>query len=240
MGRAVVVGSLIAVAQLGCFAELGAAYYPSVSQQLEMGTDEEITSSGTQVTGKVGFYFDIPIRPANTAVGIGWSPAPMGNEGVSPSEKGGSSFSTKTNEFRLDISAPIMLGESFRPRLTALYSRVSDADVEFNDESDGSSSASGSFWFVGPTMAHYAKYGTLALTVGVARHSCEVTAKHSGYRMSSSGTGIGARLFFTWWPGGTVKFSGEPSRSSAIGSTAGCHYVPNCTGGSCRDVWTCE
>src|SRR4051812_37376566 len=140
----------------GCYAELGAAYLPSVKQTVTDPIAMTETTSKTHGWGvdfKLGFYLDIPIRPARTAIGIGYSPDSFGGDPVLPSDAP-AKVTPKGTSLRGDIALPfipIRSAPDVLVRLTAIRTKFSAVGVKMapDDNYENMEHASGTGWFIG-------------------------------------------------------------------------------------------
>ncbi|MBA3462357.1 MAG: hypothetical protein H0T46_20515 [Deltaproteobacteria bacterium] len=234
-------GVILAIAlSAGCYAELGAGYYPTINQTITdqtTMTESSSRSGGWSATFKLGFYLDVPIAPLRTGIGLGWSPDSFGGDPVLPSDAS-ADVTPKGTTFRGDVVLPFIPFKTvpnLLVRLTAIRAKFTGVGVRMapNDEYEHSSGASGTGWFFGPTIGT-SKLGSAALaSIGYQTLDCELpvgTQAHlpqNGVRTSASGFGI--RVLIGWTPSGALMkhYKPSPNTPQARGN-AGCYYRNTC------------
>ncbi len=231
------------LALTGCYAEAGAAYYPSATTTVTPPTGAPTTdhTRAWSILVKLGFYLDVPIRPWRTAIGVGLSPGGMGGEALRPAA-GPASIVGKGADLRLDVAAPVVLWRRIQPRVSLIYTGIDEAAVGVGDMAV-TSDATGRGWFVGGSLGGHSKGSTVLASVGVQTASLTTKLADGDTTSSivdSSAWGLGARLLMTWTPSGKFMQYYEPSPMPGPQGPAGCYYADHCdVDGNCTSTYTC-
>ena len=191
---------------------------------------------------KLGFYLDIPIRPWRPAIGIGVSPGGVGGESFAPAD-GADRIVAKGTDVRVDVAAPVFLLGTLQPRLSVIYTGMTEA-VATHAPDEVTAKAAGSGWFVGASVGGTRKGSTILLGVGLqrARFTMEPSmGEPAGETRAVSAWGAGARLLVSWTPSGKLLTYYTPTQSKPQErGNAGCYYQDHCdVDGNCTTQYVC-
>jgi len=216
--------ALLALVLAGCYAEVGAGYYPWIRETV--GPAPEQSTDGFAVTFKLGFYLDIPIAPLHSVVGLGVSPLQAGGDAILPRDADAEVTPSGT-DLRADVALPFYVFGRVQPRLTLVYADVSGAKVRLMPSEDYvGTGASGSGWFAGGTFGMRMQRGsTLLVSGGLAHQSVHTEASDDGTvpAIDITGTGVAVRLMIAWTPTSVYMKYWEPWMFSS-GICAGGYY----------------
>ncbi len=238
-------------AAAGCYAELGTAYLPSVTQTITSPmTHEETTTdtTGWSVSFKVGVYLDVPLAFARTGIGIGAAPSGASSDAVFAGDAPVSSTGIG-DAFRGDITLPFVPFSSqpqLRTRLTAVRTSFDGVKLRPDGQSDYDDidGANGTSWFVGPSLGVPGSlFGTsIMASLGYYHTSCALPVDDGLGRdgVSTRGSGVGLRVMVGWTPTGQWLRHYQPSSPGAAPTGGGCHYETQCdVDGRCRTQYVC-
>jgi hypothetical protein len=242
-----------------CFAEVGGGYYPSTHQTLTdpAAIPPVVTGSAGAWSAflKVGFYFDIPITPAQSGVGLAWSPNGWGTDLViNRSKRGPADAAGDGTVLRVDATLPVNPIPPLprvRLRLVSEYGWYTDGGTRLPGKASytNRTGASGHRWFVGPALSFTTVGGSFIAAVGAQRMTVSIPVgtqrgpELGDFGLSTSAWGVGGSLTITLTPGspyGGVSFASSSVVSDHDGPKAGCAYVDHCDqDGHCTSQYVC-
>jgi hypothetical protein len=236
----------------GCYAGVGAGYYPSIQQTVtdpETSTVTEHDTSGWAASFRLGFYLDFPIPPLRTGLGLGWSPDSFGGDPVLPGDAP-ADVTAKGSTFRADLTLPFVpftRAPAILPRLTAIYTGYTGAGIRMapSDDYVHHGGGSGSGWFLGATLGPSKLGGALLASIGYQRVDCTIPADPTPHLLTTGvatrASGFGVRVLFNWTPTAMLLQHWVPSKSEPQQrGNAGCYYSSSCdVDGNCKSQYVC-
>lgn len=234
----------------GCYAELGAGYYPTVKQTVTDIATRDVMRADTHgwaVNFRLGFYLDVPIAVLRTAIGVGYSPDSFGGDPVLPSDAP-ADVTAKGKTWRGDITLPFLPFASapyIRPRLTLVHTTYTGAGIRIapSDKYDHWDGGSGTGWFFGPTLGMGEWGSSFQVSVGyqtLTSINPGTTNSTTPYDIETSASGFGMRLLFGWTPTLALMKHWTPSKPETGGAQPCTGTITTCdVDGNCRTVPTC-
>jgi hypothetical protein len=246
------VGVSASLVTTGCYAELGAGYYPSIKQTIDdpkAASVANYATSGWSVTMKLGFYLGVPIPPLHTGVGVGYSPNAFGGDPVIPHQAPADMSPTGTT-WRGDLMLPwhpIEDAPAFAPHLTIEHMSFTGASIRMDPgtEYEHAGNGSGSGWFIGPSFGAVRFGAALLGSVGYQQLDCVIPADRTPDRESTGvetvARGFSVNVMIGWTPSGALIEHYVPSESEPQErGNAGCYYADHREpDGTVTTQWTC-
>jgi len=235
----------------GCYAELGGGYFPSVKQTLTpaAGVPTSASTSGWAIAFKLGFYIDVPLSFIKSGIGLGLSLPGLGGDPVLPKDAP-AKVTPRGTELRGDVVLPFVIASSVPnlvARATVIYTAFASVGVKRPGDADYQQldGASGSTWFVGPSIGWRKKGTGINFSLGYQHLSSDVavnmTAGEERDGIETSGWGPAARLMINWVPSFALfkHYTPSPITPQQRGN-AGCYYRTQCDYyGWCRSDYYC-